>query len=402
MRPAAGQTPTAIVSDDLSGTWELLGQAPSGGSTVTAILMRRNAAGIGSVSITATAGTYDQVSAIVREFNGASPGAVTVDSAQHESALVWPPVEVAAPAGALVLGSLSLGVTNRDVDLVEGSTYGEAVETKSTQLYHITAHRILTGAATTGPAWHVTGGSTPNAASASAVTIAIAAEEGGAQPLIVSVGVDKTAQLDEGVPVVAAVSGGQGARSFDWSIQSGPAGGGDISDPSAASTTFVGSIAGTYVLRCTVTDSTGTVSDDLTVTVLRNLTVLPVAAINSSTGWTATGGAVLAVLSDSDDGTYITSGENPTNQILDVRLPALAVPDQPLVLRLRARALNAASATVVGRLYSGGTLRATSDAAAISGTFGQVDVTFPLAALTGITSADWEAGVRATFSVTAA
>lgn len=394
--------PPMTVTDSHGGTWEMSQVAGGESSSTRLAVFVRTTPATGVTSVTATVPGTSQIHLHVYEFAGA-PSSLKIGTSNpgvSSDAATYPARTVDAPAGALVIGAGSMGVTNRNL-ILQGTDYVEIGNHKASGVHSVSAHRVV-GASpeTTGPAWDLAVG---NSSTTLVQVTATIVQGEGPQALAVDVGADRTTQVDAPVQLTAATTGGAGAKTFAWAIVSGPTGGGTFVDPTAATATFdPGSTPGVYEVRCTVTDSSGTASDTLTLTVLRTLTFLPIADVLDSTGWTANGGTVKDVLSDNDDDTGITSGENPTNLVLDVLLAPLAVPDQPLQLRLRPRVLNGGTATVVGRLYTGSTLRATSDPVPIVDTYGQVNITFPLSALTAITATDWEAGVRATFSVTAA
>lgn len=347
-------------------------------------------------------------SAIVFELEGvlgiADAASLLSPNVQTSATTTGPSVTPPA-GGALVIGTLSAGVTNRTFTPVDDGKGWASLNPIAISQMRLSSRWVeVTEQTAIAPAWTLASGS---ATTVGHLTVAFALDPNYGGPLAVDVGADRTVSVGSVVDLTATVSGGEGTRTYSWTIQSGPAGGAQVLSDSAPSTAFDPSgVPGVYVLRCTVTDSSGSAHDEVTITVLRNLTFMPVAAVNASTGWTPTpgGSSVLTVLSDSDDGTYITSSDDPNGQILDVQLPPLAVPDQPFQLRLRARrGGSATSATVTARLYTGATLRATSSAVQIpDDTYGQVDITFALSALTGISESDWQAGVRATLAFTAA
>lgn len=87
-------------------------------------------------------------------------------------------------------------------------------------------------------------------------------------PISVDVGNDQATLVGQAVELVAATSGGSGSPSYTWTVQSGPnTSSSQFSAPSAASTNFTPTAAGTYIVRCTVSDTSGSDSDDLIVTV---------------------------------------------------------------------------------------------------------------------------------------
>lgn len=177
VRPTVATTiPTVTVTDNLGGTWERLVQGPTGGSTFTEIWMRRNAAGVTTITVGTAAGGSDiqNIHAHPLEWTGATPGTIVVKPAANASATSWPAATVAAPAGAVVVGNLSLGVTNREILMTEAD-YTASGDLKSSGLNSLSAHRLAPTAMTTGPTWAVgPGGSSTGASSSVAATVAIA------------------------------------------------------------------------------------------------------------------------------------------------------------------------------------------------------------------------------------
>lgn len=95
-------------------------------------------------------------------------------------------------------------------------------------------------------------------------TGALGAEPG---PLLVDAGADQSIYVGQTASVSASASGGTAPYSYAWSKVSGPTG--SFLNANQAATTFDPSGgAGTYVLRCTVTDAASAVAqDDLTLNV---------------------------------------------------------------------------------------------------------------------------------------
>jgi len=87
----------------------------------------------------------------------------------------------------------------------------------------------------------------------------------GSSSLAISAGVDQSGFTSAAYSLNAIASGGAGTKSYAWTKLSGPTGA--FSGAAAAATDFTPTAAGVYVLRCTVTDDTGSVSDDVTLTV---------------------------------------------------------------------------------------------------------------------------------------
>jgi len=170
--------PDLRVNDTDGGVWERIAQSPTGESTQVAVFLRRNAGGVRSVTLSATNnadGSGYQLHLF--EFDGEVPGDVVVNVVLGESLTIWPPVEVAATPGALILGAHTVGVTNRLIGLTDASaaTYSAPSFLASSGQQVRTAMRVATGVESTGPQWEVKpGGSSSSATSARLVTVAIA------------------------------------------------------------------------------------------------------------------------------------------------------------------------------------------------------------------------------------
>lgn len=219
--------------------------------------------------------------------------------------------------------------------------------------------------------------------------------------LAVDAGSDQSIFTTGTASLTATPSGGTGSKTVVWTKVSGPAG--TFSSTTTASTVFTPSGAGTYVLRAIATDAaSATAQDDLTVTVTAAPTLVSLASIASSTGWTPTGGTVIAVLSDSDDSTLITSSDNPTNVLFDGTFASVAAPNagQNFTVRIRCRKVGAAAGTLTCRLYEGATLRSTQTVTPPN-TMGDIDVSFPSSDIAVISAGAWTSGVRLTVSATA-
>lgn len=128
----------------------------------------------------------------------------------------------------------------------------------------------------------------------------------------------------------------------------------------------------------------------------------------TASGWSATGGTAIAVLSDTSDTTYITSGDNPSSSTVDLTLPPLSTPAGDLRVLLRGYKTGASSGTVVGTLRNGGSTVSTAATQQIpdslTGSGGNLWLVFPAADISGIGSSTWSAGtlvVRATITAAA-
>lgn len=130
------------------------------------------------------------------------------------------------------------------------------------------------------------------------------------------------------------------------------------------------------------------------------MTLVPLASIASATGWTATGGTVLAVLGDIEDSTLITSSDDPSNVLFDGTFGAIVPPSGAFTVRVRTYKSSATSGTLTGKLYVNTTLKSTVSVS-IPDVLGNVYLVFPAGDLATITAPDWAAGVRITLAATA-
>jgi hypothetical protein len=84
-------------------------------------------------------------------------------------------------------------------------------------------------------------------------------------PLDVSAGPDQEPEVGDPINLIATASGGAGAISYLWEKLSGPSA--TFGTPNAGATTFVPSVAGSYVLKVTATSGSETISDTINVNV---------------------------------------------------------------------------------------------------------------------------------------
>jgi PKD repeat protein len=138
---------------------------------------------------------------------------------------------------------------------------------------------------------------------------------------------------------------------------------------STASHTYAG--AGTYSVVLTVTDSNGlTNSSTQSIVIKAPAGTVGVESVTVSTGWTATGGTILGVITDGDSSTLITSQSPPTSQEFDFILEAAVAPNpnQPFKVFIVADAPLSTSATVNAQLYEGTGQAFTTQRSSVSGT----------------------------------
>jgi len=219
--------------------------------------------------------------------------------------------------------------------------------------------------------------------------------------LNVSAGANQNILVGQNASLIGSATGGSGTKTYAWTKTSGPSG--SFGAATSAATTFTPSGgAGTYVLRLTVTDSSGTAYAEMTLTVgAAGLTANPASAI--STGWTVIGSSAVVALSDTDDGTYLQA-TGPSSLLLDITFGAIQAPagGQDWTCRVWCQKLTATSGTIVGRLYNGTTLISTAPSVTIPNTLGPIDCVFPSADIASMPANTWLTGPRVTFTVSAA
>ena len=360
-----------------------------------------NAAATTQIVVSSTASVATHAGAIILDGVDAGDPVDVVSSSSPSPVGGSYPVEDVTPSDGdnIVIGISGLPVTNRILEQQDGS-YTDLTASSANQFRMDASYKVAAGTSPTGPQWDLVSGS---ATSANLLTVAFNAGEGGGPgPLSVDAGSDQSIYVGQSASVSASASGGTSPYSYAWTVVSG---GGSFLNQNQASTTFTPSgSAGARVLRCIVTDANSTVAqDDITVTVSQAPEFVTVASVNDSTGWTATGGTVRQVLSDTSDSTLITSMDNPNEQILDITMESATVnPGQHWTQRVRCRrGGDATSGTMTGYLYTGSTLHSTVSGRSVPGSMSDVDFTFPAGDLTDITSQQWTDGVRFAVEVTA-
>lgn len=125
----------------------------------------------------------------------------------------------------------------------------------------------------------------------------------------------------------------------------------------------------------------------------------------TATGWTATGGTALAVLSDADDATYLTSSVSPSDLVLGpLVLRPIEAPEGDFTVTVRAQRVDASTASLVPTLRdSGGSVIATAATVNPGTSIGDLTVTFTAASISGVTQAQWRSGLlRVQLAATAA
>lgn len=171
IRPGTADTLLNVtVTDNLGGTWS---QAPAiGGDAASSsnfyIFARPNAGGVTSVTVSADGAANSAVS--LTEWAGGPTSAPqwVAASASRPSGTSWAPVEVTAPAGSLVLGGASMGVTTRF--LAVQPPYTLLRDAKGSQIYGVSSYLAPTVETVTGPTFTLTSGT---ASSMAVVTAAL-------------------------------------------------------------------------------------------------------------------------------------------------------------------------------------------------------------------------------------
>jgi len=398
--PSAGETLIAFVghSDDYPATpagWTKVEESAITGVTTC---FTKAATGSEGTSLTFTTAASGSMAAQVLRVSGlSSVDASAGNSSQGTNNVILPTLGYAA--GTRVFAAAEVHATTPPASdfTWSGSLVAVGANAKSTA----GAKRSMLGVASFEPAGAgsmsgATASYTPAATPTNGQGVSVSFLLG-TTPLAVNAGSDQTIDAAGAAAISATATGGTGSKTYAWTIVSG--GTGTFGSSTAATTTFTPSAAGTYVLRCTVTDDSGSASDDVTITATARRYL---ASIASSTGWTATGGTVQAVLADTSSATYVTSPGNPTGALIDGTLQPMTPPaaEQPLVVRLRGNKTGASTGSIVVKLYDGTTLRATQTVASVPNSEADMVVTFPAASITAITS--WATGVRMTIEATAA
>lgn len=227
--------------------------------------------------------------------------------------------------------------------------------------------------------------------------------------IVVSVGPDQTIYTGQTATVTCTATGGTGTLSYSWTKVSGPSG--TFGSATSSTTTFTPSAAGSYILRCSVTDGSDTITDDLVLTVNAPSATGGVGVVVTSTNWTPTpddGTPLEEILTDDDGATYLTSAANPSAQVLEVILnPVTApTPGSNMIVSVGADAIGASSTNILAKLYQGSTLISTvtgltiPTGSLISPVSGAISIIFPAADLTHVTS--WTDGLKVRLEVTSA
>ncbi len=122
---------------------------------------------------------------------------------------------------------------------------------------------------------------------------------------------------------------------------------------------------------------------------------LPLGSLIDAAGWSTVAGTdVLANITDTDPATGMRSATNPTSQTFRVYLPRMVAPVGDFKVNIEGyRDGGGSSSSVVGSIYEGVTLRATSNTLTSFGASNTPGVlTFLAANLTGITGSAWPGG----------
>jgi len=323
---------------------------------------------------------------VLQEFKGLKgfidAASVLTPNVQPGATTTGPSITVSGPA--LVIDSAAAGVTNRNLAVSSGWT--EILPLASmAQMRNWRAYREVIAPGDYAATWTLSGTS---GASVSQIAAAFTLDPDYGGALTVSVGEDRAALAGQTVTLGVEAGGGSGTRNYSWSITSGPSGG-EFSSTNSATTTFnTGGVVGTYVLRCTVTDSTGTAFDELTLTVNPR----PRVDITAASGWTNVVGAAtaLAALTDNDPASFVETGPNPASEVLTLTVPPIEVPDEYFVWPLDL-SVDGPGGWVVPEIRAGETWVAADPIYVSSATATYYEVEWPVTALAGVT---WNDGFQ--------
>lgn len=224
-------------------------------------------------------------------------------------------------------------------------------------------------------------------------------------PPTVNAGADQTIQDTHTATIDATVTGTSGTPSYAWSVLAGPStSSAQLSATSTVDTSFTAAGgAGTYTLQLAVTDDSGVTTDTVAITVTALQTSDGIAAVTLATGWTASAGTVEDCLTDDDSATYVTSSNNPSS--LDLEFPMRGV--QPIAgdatVTLKDLQRSGGTGTVDVSLYKpdGSTLVKKITGVTVPTTMADTVVTFDAADLTGVSDANWKAGMVVLVEATA-
>lgn len=210
-------------------------------------------------------------------------------------------------------------------------------------------------------------------------------------PLAVDAGTDTAAYVGVPVAVTATATGGSGPRIYTWSSN----GDGTFGDTTSATTTYTPQAAGEHILECNVVDSVESVSDTVTVTA----TAIPTENFTAAAGWTSVIGAAnrLAALTDSDDDSYVETGEAPDGETITLTLPPMERPLGDLTVPLRLSTTGASTVNIAPVLTTPeGDITATT--VTVAGPVQSYAAVFTAAQLAGTTG--WGSGLTVTLTAT--
>lgn len=381
-----------VVTDNSGNTWVKAGTfRDAAQSTVQHLFYALDAASI--TAVTQTVFGADGVSppsathtSTLREFRGVL-GLSDVESGASLNAVSGNPLPAPGVTvtedGSLVISAITGGAASRV--LAAPTDWNTVPVVSMASMYHWFAWTTDVEAGTVTPVWGFTSGQNT---SFGHIVAAFTPDPDFGGPLTVDVGADLTAFAGQIVPLTATVGGGEGTRNYSWSIQSGPAGEADFSTPTGATTSFdTAGVEGTYVLRCTVTDTSGTAYDELTLTVNPR----PRVTITGASGWTNVVGAAtaLAALTDELPETYISTGPNPTNETLTLDVPPIETPVGEFVLPLELSA-EGPGGTVTPQIEAGETWVSGSPIF-VSGALSYYEASWPVADLGAV---EWNQGFK--------
>lgn len=278
------QTATVSFSDNAGNVWQAVPTAAASGSVRSFGFYVENALPINSITFSSSEVVTAQLQ--LSEWSGAKTANAlsAYTNQQNVSTLQPPPAQVATPgSGYLVMGTLSLPVTNRTL-VLQGTSFNQTGELKAGQLTTLYAHDIPTIAATSGPEWDITAGS---ASGSYALTLAFEPVPTINQPPEADAGSDRSAVTNTTVTLSGSGIDPDGVIvGYQWTQTSGPAV--LLSDANVAAPTFSApSSPAALSFQLVVTDNDGATSppDSVTITVVSE-PLVPDRLVMINSSWT--------------------------------------------------------------------------------------------------------------------
>lgn len=193
------------------------------------------------------------------------------------------------------------------------------------------------------------------------------AEATGGTPPTANAGTDREVASGTAVTMGTGNPSAPGATSVAWSILSSP----DPTPPTITNSTnlttasFTPTVAGDWTIRLTATNSSGSDTDDVVITVT-DVTVVPIGTISNPGSWTPVNAASLEeTQNDSSDTTYMES--DAATEVCTLLLGAVAT-GSGYTMRIRARSFPAAGDSLSVALLQASTVIANRTIASLADT----------------------------------